>query len=312
MPAANDEADEPFESEGHFLEFLVSACTQRDMEVDFSDDCGLLNQPTRLVSTDTIIENVHFSLEFASPYQIGRQAAVVNLSDLAGSGGKPTWALLSLQLTDGWFGARLKQLCLGFLDELACYGVRLVGGNCAHADGPLSISVTVGGGLYGPEPITRSGAQVGDYLYVSGTLGASAVGLASPIPENLRLRHQWRPHLIESQQLCELQTVTAMMDVSDGLVTDADRLAKASNVAIHIELARLPLVPGIETKAAQNHALYGGEDYILLFTMPSTVAAPEWAYHIGHVRVGHGIQVDGSPPASIGFDHFEAGTRNRP
>ena len=116
LPPPIDESDEPFQSEADFLNFLTAACIQRGMTVDFTDDCASLSGTTDLISTDTIVERVHFETHTATPYQIGRQAAVVNLSDLAGSGGQPEWVLLSLQLPTGWFGTKLRELCAGFLD----------------------------------------------------------------------------------------------------------------------------------------------------------------------------------------------------
>ena len=306
MPPPTDESDEPFQSEASFIHFLSAACADREMSVDFTDDCAHLQGHTALISTDTIVEDIHFECDTATPYQIGRQAAVVNLSDLAGSGGKPEWALLSLQLPPGWFGGRLRALCRGFLDELARSNTPLVGGNCCHASGPLAITVTVGGSLYGSRAIRRDGAAPGDYLYVSGTLGSSAMALAHPTPDNIALRHRWRPHLMEAKTLCEADHVTAMMDISDGLMIDAQRMAHASAVAFNIETSLLPEVPDTDFKTARNQALFGGEDYVLLFTLPKSTEPPYWAIRIGSVLEGHGVRLDGRMIDEKGFDHFQA------
>ena len=312
LPPPIDESDEPFQSEADFLHYLTAACIQRGMTVDFTDDCASLSGTTDLISTDTIVERVHFETHTATPYQIGRQAAVVNLSDLAGSGGQPEWVLLSLQLPSGWFGTKLRELCAGFLDELMTHQTSLVGGNCCHAEGPLSVGVTVGGPLFGPHAILRSGASAGDLIYVSGQLGAAAAMLVDCTPENIELRHRWRPHVAESRQLCEAGQVTAMMDISDGLLVDAQRLARASGVSLHITTPNLPLIKTVPEKDALTHALYGGEDYVLLFTLPSDAQPPRWATQIGVVQFGSGVVVDGQLISQVGFDHFRAGGEGAP
>ena len=279
------------------------------MTVDYSDDCAHLHGQTTLVTTDTIVENEHFSLTFASPYQIGRQLAVVNLSDMAGSGAKPTWALLNLQLPPGWFGRRLRELCDGFLDELSHHQTPLVGGNCTRAEGPLSLTATIGGSLFGERPIRRDGAQVGDKVYVSGVLGTAAVSITEKTPEQIKRRHQWRPHLSESKELCQTGQVTSMMDISDGLIVDADRLAHASGVAIHLDTRLLPLTNMVEQSAAERYALFGGEDYVLLFTLPSDIKPPSWAIDIGRVETGSGVYLNGCLSDRRGFDHFRSSDR---
>ena len=309
LPPPTEESDEPFESETDFIKFLHRACSQRNMTVDYSDDCAHLYGQTALVTTDTIVENVHFSLPAASPYQIGRQLAVVNLSDMAGSGAKPTWALLNLQLPQGRFGGRLRRLCDGFLDELSQHQTPLVGGNCTRAQGPLSLTDTIGGCLFGRYTLRRDGSQVGNRVYVSGILGAAAVSLTEDTPEHTIRRHQWRPHLQESKELCQLGDVNAMMDISDGLIVDAGRLAQVSGVAIHLDTSLLPLVNMVDQNAAKRYALFGGEDYVLLFTLPSVVEAPTWAIEIGRIQRGSGVYLDGCLSDSRGFDHFRTSDR---
>ena len=124
-----EDPDEPFESESSFIRFLSQRCLSLEMKVDFSDDCAWIKQRTDLVSTDTVIAGVHFDHTCATPEQIGRQAAVVSLSDLAASGAGPSWVMLSLELPDGWFGHRLRSLCDGLLSVVSMYQGSLVGGN---------------------------------------------------------------------------------------------------------------------------------------------------------------------------------------
>ncbi len=305
-----EDPDEPFESESSFIRFLTQRCTSLDMTSDFTDDCAWIKQHTDLLSTDTIIAGIHFDHRWATPNQIGRQAAVVSLSDLAASGAGPSWVMLSLEIPVGWFGNRLRSLCDGFLSVLSMHNVSLVGGNCAHSTGPLSITVTVGGQLFTEQPITRSHAQNGDSLCVSGVLGAAALGVLKPSATHTAIRHRWRPHFDESQTLMAAGVPSAMMDISDGLVVDSSRIAHASGIDIHIDTHLLPLLPHSETYTrveALDFALYGGEDYVLLFTCSSETKLPPWAVVIGAVKTGQGIVfIDGKAAKKRGFDHFQA------
>ena len=192
-----EDADDPFESEAHFIRFLTQRCMSLNMAMDLADDCAWIKYKTDLISTDTIIEGVHFEHRWAQPEQIGRQAAIVSLSDLAASGSAPRWAMFSLNLPKGWFGNDLRALCEGFLAVLDEHNVALIGGNCARTGGPLSITVTVGGCLYGTRPITRSYAKPGDILCVSGMLGAAALAIHRPSTQHNLMRHRWRPHFRE-------------------------------------------------------------------------------------------------------------------
>mgnify|MGYP006432544701 CR=1 FL=1 len=308
LAAMPEDADDPFESEAHFIRFLTQRCMSLNMAMDLSDDCAWLKYKTDLLSTDTIIEGVHFEQKWATPEQIGRQAAVVSLSDLAASGSAPRWAMLSLELPKSWLGNDLRALCEGFLGELNKHDAALIGGNCARTGGPLSITVTVGGSLYGAHPITRSNANPGDILCVSGVLGAAALAIHRPSAEHSLIRHNWRPHFDEAQMLVTSNIPTAMMDISDGLVVDAARIAHASEVNIYIDTLALPVLrdaAGYPQSDAMELALYGGEDYVLLFTCSPTQRMPSWAFPIGTITEGVGtVFVDHQPQVPKGFDHF--------
>lgn len=309
MADTHEDADDPFESEAHFIRFLTQRCLNLEMAADFSDDCAWLQYRTDLLSTDTIVEGVHFEHSWATPGQVGRQAAIVSLSDLAASGAGPRWAMLSLELPKGWFGNALRAFSDGFLSVLAENDVILIGGNCTHTTGPLSATVTVGGSLYGQRPVTRSHASPGDILCVSGVLGAGALAVQRPSIPHTSIRHNWRPHFEEARALVTANIPSAMMDISDGLVIDATRIAHASGVDIHIDTQALPLLPDAETYTqsdALKLALYGGEDYVLLFTCLPTHSLPSWAVPIGVVTEGVGaVFVDEQCTPSMGFDHFQ-------
>ena len=141
----------------------------------------------------------------------------------------------------------------------------------------------------------RSGAQVGDRVYVTGALGSRALGYMDPSKESRRKRHQWRPHIHESETLVRWGKVTAMMDISDGLLIDASRLAQCNQLAIHIDSHKLPLDPQLKTHSLiKKAALMGGEDYVLLFTAPQGFDPPKevQAVCIGECR---SVKVESDP-----------------
>lgn len=285
----------------------LAACGQRP---DLTDDCAWLRGRTDLVSCDALVEGVHFDLRHDSFRQVGAQAAVCNLSDLAGSGGAAGWAVWSLNLPATWDDAALRALTLGFAETLSAHGARLVGGNLSQTQGPAQISVTVGGPLAGSKALTRSGARPGDLLYVTGPLGDSALGWMRPSPETRRRRHQWRPHLQAAAALAQSPHVTAAMDISDGLLKDAGRLAEASGLSLEIRSAQIPVSDHYRAicGADRRPALIGGEDYVLLFTADPAAPPPCRAWAIGRCVEGDlgALRVDGERAAAEGYDHFMA------
>lgn len=276
---------------------------------DLTDDCAALTSPTALVTTDTLVEGVHFDLRHDTPAQVGAQAAVQNLSDLAASGGSAGWMLWSLVLPPARrTEAFVAELTAGFAQACARYDARVVGGNLSSTPGPLTIMVTAGGPLLGERPLTRSGARPGDLVFVTGTLGDAALGVVDP--GQRAARHAWRPHLAEAAQLARAGGATACMDISDGLLIDADRLARASGVTLALDSEALPLGPACGALAdlarARRLALTGGEDYVLLFTAvsPPKGLACRAIGHVQAARVSAPLLLDAQPVAAAGWDHF--------
>ncbi len=260
---------------------------QSPQDVDFSDDCasfGLSQAQARVVVTsDAIIEGTHFDCAWDSYEEIGAQAAVVNLSDLASCAAQPRALFWSLSLPPQLTLPQIEALATGFEMVASQYQVPVLGGNTAIREGKLEIHVTAIGEAY-PQVISRQGAQAHDLLYVTGELGSRALGYLDPKLSTRQKRHQWRPHLEQAQQLRAWGKVTAMMDISDGLLLDAQRLAQLNQIHIDINLASLPIDPELqEHPLITKAALSGGEDYILLFTAPPDAQVPAEinAYCIG-------------------------------
>ena len=246
------------------------------------DDAAVL-APDRgafqVLTTDAIVDGVHFDTRFVPPEAIGHRALAVNLSDLAAMGAEPRAALLSLVLPEPLSVPALDGILDGLLALAATHRVALVGGNITRTPGPLTIDVTATGSVRPRRVLTRAGARPGDAVYVTGTLGDAAAGLrqlqsgdrtaSSEIERYLRPE----PRLRAGALLGRNRVATGCMDLSDGLADGLTQVADRSGVGICIEGDALPITDGVRAwcaAAGQNPldlALSGGDDYELLFTV---------------------------------------------
>jgi thiamine-monophosphate kinase len=299
-----------------------------DVRLGVGDDAALLVVPggSELVATiDTLVAGVHFP-HGSPPASIGHRALAVNLSDLAAMGARPAWGLLALTLPEpdeSW----LEEFANGFSNLARAHGVALVGGDTTR--GPLCISVQLLGHVPTGEALTRGGGSAGDVLFVSGTCGDAAAGLAIEQGQLeaeaegrawLRERFLWpTPRVALGERLRGL--ASACIDVSDGLLADAGRLASASQVGVELVWADValsqPLLEVLGEARARELALGGGDDYELCFTVPPqnvarlTAQLPpqEWRYtRIGLLRAEPGAVVvhDGTVMefSHSGYEHF--------
>jgi len=253
----------------------VRAGTRADVLLGIGDDAAILRVPAGhdlVVSTDTLNSGVHFPPDTA-PSDIGWKALAVNLSDLAAMGAEPAWCTLNLTLptADGdWLDAFLD----GFLELAAKHRVALVGGDTTR--GPLAITVTAHGFMPHGAALLRSGAQAGDDVWVSGTLGDAAAALrqwrdSQPVHPWLRARLD-RPTPRVELGLALRGIASACIDVSDGLLADLGHVAIASGVGVEVDVATLPASPALTAACDEASRvalqLRGGDDYELCFTAP--------------------------------------------
>jgi thiamine-monophosphate kinase len=259
------------------------------------DDAAVLGD---LVFThDMIVEGVHF-LADDPPEDVAWKLAAVNLSDLAAKGAEAVGCLLGYPLGDEAWNARF---VAGLADVLRAYAMPLLGGDTVRVHGPRSFGLTaIGRSAHAP---SRTGARAGDGLYVTGVIGRAGVGLQSlrdgrDGPEVEAYRRP-RPRLAEGRALAPL--VHAMMDVSDGLLIDAARMAEASGRAVTIDLDSVPVCGEVMA------AVTAGDDYELLFAAPDG-PMPVPATLIGRFAEGSGLTLlrSGSPialPDRLGWEH---------
>ena len=279
------------------------------------EDCAILalGEGEQLAaSVDSQVEGVHFPPD-APPEHVGYRAVVTALSDLAAVGAEPRAIALALTLPaadETW----LQPFALGVGQATEAYGVELVGGDTTR--GPLTITVTALGVIFGGQALTRSGAKPGDGVFVSGFIGDAAAGLAvinDEKPDQYLLQRFYRPaaRIELGRQL--VGVASSAIDISDGLLADAGHLCERSQVGIRLDADSLPLSPALKSLAddeqAKTWALTGGDDYELLFTVAPALQGkvPDHCARIGEVIEGSGVECnfpldDGG---GTGFKHFK-------
>ena len=271
-----------------------------------ADDTALLDAGPLVVTTDTLVEGVHF-LPTDPPRDVAWKLVATNLSDLAAKGARPEGILLNYPLSDdAWDRGFLD----GLADILAAFDTPIIGGDTVTLPGsaPRILTVTAFGSD-AAAPV-RSGAKAGDALYVTGTIGDAGAGLAiargaDGSPELLAAYRRPQPRLADGRILAP--HVHAMMDVSDGLLIDAARMAQASGLAVTIDLACVPLSPAYCAFSGDRlAAATAGDHYQLLFAAPIDFVTD--ATRIGWFEPGAGLSLhdSGAPvalPDSLGYEH---------
>jgi len=271
------------------------------------DDCAILRPRAKedlVFTTDFVLEGRHFTLDTHSAAQVGHKALARSLSDLAAMGSEPVFCLVSLAMPSRLGSRWVRGFYRGLLALAAQYGTALAGGDLARFDSVLADVMCCGRVRQG-KALLRSAAKPGDRIYVTGELGGSAHGLTTK-----RGKH-WQRHLrpeprVKAGMVLGRLRVSACMDLSDGLAMDLQRLCSESKVSAELT-GTLPVARGVSL----DEALYGGEDYELLFTAPAQARIPAEIAGLPITRIGvitsgspSKIQYNGCPLPIGGFDHF--------
>ncbi len=253
--------------------------------VGIGDDCAVIpwqGDTSLLVTTDMLIEDIHFLRPRIAPQDLGYKSLAVNLSDIAAMGGNPSSAYLSLGIPPDIEVEWLDEFFLGLRGLADRWGVKLLGGDTTRSPGPLVINVAVLGLAENRFIKYRSSAQSGDIIAVTAQLGDSAGGLMILLEDRaqdqealylLESHHRPSPHLAEGAWLARREEVHAMMDVSDGIDSDIKRIMERSGCGARVFLERLPLSEELRRAAGRYNwkalelAAAGGEDYCLLVTV---------------------------------------------
>lgn len=288
------------------------------------DDAAVVAAPDGrfVVSTDVLVEDRHFIRAWSTGYDVGWRAAMQNLADCAAMGSRATSLVVSLVIPGDLEVSWVTGLARGLAAACSPHGVAVVGGDLSGGDS-IVVAVTVHGDLAGRDPVLRSGARPGDVLAHAGVRGRSAAGLALltkgvPDPDPALVAAFLRPEPpLEAGVLAALAGATAMLDVSDGLLRDAGRIARASTVTLDLrspsdwaahDLAALEDAADLLGVDALTWVLTGGEDHGMLATFPSGAPLPPGFQVIGAVQAPEGttrVTIDGHEPAADpGWDHF--------
>ena len=293
-----------------------------------NDDAAILQPPPGhdlVLKADAIVGGVHFFADDPAE-DVARKALRVNLSDLAAKGAKPLGYLLSLALPRETGEAWLTRFAEGLRSDAERYGCPLFGGDTDRTPGPITVSVAMVGSLPSGSMVRRTGAKPGDRVFVTGTIGDAALGLALRQGAAWRLTGAEREHLLSRYLLPQPRLAlaealrahaSAAMDISDGLAGDSAKLCRTSRVAADVEVARVPLSEAARAAVASDPAmletaLTGGDDYEIVCTVPpakaeafraAAQAAKIAVTEIGAVAAGEGARFVGAEGKALVFAH---------
>ncbi len=251
-------------SEDQIIEQLIAAHV-----TGIGDDCALVADKL-LISTDSFVEDVHFNRQMPS-HLVGQKVVRATISDIYASGGKPKWLTLAASFPKNTESDWLQGFTCGVADATRDFDVHWVGGDTTSSMDRIFINATVLGPLIGQAPVLRCGARAGDMILVTGVLGESALALQDNLrsakPGRDLRQHCLRPLARDFvEAIVPTHTITAMMDLSDGLVQDLCRLCEASDLGASVDLRQVPTPSGLDSKE-QEISWIGGEDFELLFTI---------------------------------------------
>lgn len=298
------------------------------------DDCAVLPknaQKDLLISADLLVEDIDFSQSWAKPEEIGHKALAVSLSDIAAMGGDPQFGMISIGVPESiWNSDFLDRFYEGWFNLAKAHNVELIGGDTSKTPDKIVVDSIVLGEVDRGAAVLRSGAKVGDLIYVSGRLGGASAGLqilqntTSPekkigTAESKLINQQLKPtpHIQYGKLLQKHELATAMIDLSDGLSSDLNHICKASDVGAKIHSESIPIdedlsLRGKPERENLSRALNGGEDFELLFTVnPENISSNilKDSFLIGEITPNDGtieLIVDGKPQIlrPDGYSHF--------
>lgn len=289
---------------------LIDRLTQHSInnptyvKVGVGDDCAVYDTPPdvdQLVSTDMMVEGIHFIESTTSPFDVGYRLGAANISDIAAMGGTPRHMVVSIAVPKGRPTTYVEAVYNGLRNICADYDVNIIGGDTVSTEGPFVISATVFGDVPTNQSVLRSGAQDGDAVFITNYLGLSYVGLYSLLegsedyPVSQSVHQRPIPH-VECGIIARDLGATSMNDISDGLSSELNEIAKASQVTMYIDESKLPIHPEVYAYCDSHHMSpylpmwTGGEDFQLVGTIPADKAEElpaETFTIIGYVKAGN-------------------------
>lgn len=291
----------------------IFATSDPRVHIGIGDDAAVVSvEGKSVITTDMAVEGTHFRKEWSSAIEIGHKIAVANLADIYAMGAKPAYLVVALSLTGDEEIEWVLDIARGIQEQALKCGASVVGGDLTRG-GVVTISITAIGSV--EEPITRSGAQVGDFLYISGLPGWSAAGLhlvSNSISPTTEIHHkaikQFKSPYLDSQSSSGLLSASSLCDISDSLLTQAKQISTASRVEIEIDIDAFKSHSEFNDLAALANSigvdvwdwiLGGGEEHLFLGTGKGLPAL-----RIGSINKGSGVKVPGMKKAPDIWRHF--------
>jgi len=320
-----------------FIKRIKSGCLIRDTNVirGIGDDCCVFKtsgETAILLTTDMLVERIHFSLSAISPYELGRKSLAVNLSDIAAMGATPREAVISIAIPAKVDLAVLDGFYQGMKSMAREFAVNLLGGDTTSSPEHLVINVALVGEAKEDEILYRSGSRVGDLIFLTGPVGASAAGLDLILKgremegweDLIEAHHNPYPHIDAGRIIAGMKVANSLIDVSDGVAADLGHICTESKLGAILEERMIPTTGKFKDYCKRFHedpnqlSLHGGEDYVLLGTVvPGSAndlrAALESKgctfYQIGHMVAEPGLKLRNSEDSletieAKGWDHF--------
>ncbi len=298
------------------LRDLFHTSFQTQVQVGIGDDAAVIESSNnKLVATvDMAVEDIHFNRKWSSPFQIGAKLTTANLADIFAMGAVPKYLLVAAGINELNNSETVTELAKGIRSVADKFEVTVIGGDLSKSE-KMTLSITALGEL-SDQPILRSGARVGDLIYLSSLTGLSAAGLAILNRELDRPRYvveaHLNPKLVTPDKL--IKVATSMCDVSDGLATDASHLSNASNLNFNLSKDLISQAADFKDLAELakelnedvfDWILTGGEDHFFLATVGKENESNELGIQIGSVAKGEGkLLLDGVEVKKSGYQHF--------
>ena len=242
--------------------------------LNLKNDGAILTQKSSfdlIISTDTLAEGVHF-FGNEDPADIAKKSLRVNLSDMAAMGAKPIFYNLALSVPKNKASQFIPKFAKGLKDDQEMFDIKLIGGDLTSSLKHINITITIFGRTANGKSVPRDGAKIGDCLYVSGLLGLSKIGLDNYNSNLKKFQDAQTKYLLPQPRVdlgISLENIAnSMIDISDGLIQDATHLAKSSKLTVELDLSKIPLpiINQLDKDLILKSALYGGDDYELLFS----------------------------------------------
>ncbi len=301
------------------IDRITKKSKKKDVLIGIGDDAAVVKtkKGLEILTTDCLVEGDHFKKDWFTPQQIGMKAIEINVSDVAAMGGIPKYVLVSLCLPEDIDVDFIEDMYKGMWKTCGKYNIEIIGGNMTHSK-QIIISITLTGEVSKKNLLLRSGAKIGDYIFVSGPIGNGRAGLRV-FQENLEDFSQVKKKYLEPRARLDFALkiapyVNSMIDISDGLAPEIKHICDESKCGAIIYKEKIPINDDVKSTARAldedeyNYALFGGEDFELVYTVTKNNLKNVQGYIVGEIVKGNEINLQDRGITKIikekGYDHF--------